>query len=71
MRFLQQRLGITPDQTMVFGDYLKDVEMMTTATNPFAMANAHPQLKALASWTAPTNSANGVLRTIRTVLGLQ
>ncbi|MGB8021099.1 MAG: HAD hydrolase family protein [Candidatus Nanopelagicales bacterium] len=28
----------------------------------FAVANAHPQLKALASWTAPTNSADGVAR---------
>ena len=71
VRLLQERLGITPDQTMVFGDYLNDLEMMTTATYSFAMANAHPQLKALASWTAPTNSANGVVRTIRTVLGLK
>lgn len=71
VRFLQERLGITPDQTMVFGDYLNDLEMMSTATYSFAMANAHPQLKALASWTAPTNSADGVVRTIRTVLGLR
>lgn len=70
VRFLQERLGITPDQTMVFGDYLNDLEMMATAAYSFAMANAHPQLKALATWTAPTNSANGVVRTIRAVLGL-
>ncbi len=70
VRRLQERLGITPDQTMVFGDYLNDLEMMSTATYSFAMANAHPLLKELATWTAPTNSANGVVRTIRTVLGL-
>jgi hydroxymethylpyrimidine pyrophosphatase-like HAD family hydrolase len=44
--------------------------MMPTATYSFAMANAHPLLKELATWTAPTNSANGVVRTVRTILGL-
>lgn len=70
VRHLQELLGVTADQTMVFGDYLNDLEMMPTATYSFAMANAHPLLKELASWRAPTNSANGVVRTIRTVLGL-
>jgi hypothetical protein len=70
VRFLQEHLGITAEQTMVFGDYLNDLEMMGTATYSFAMANAHPRLRELASWTAPTNSANGVVRTIRTVLGI-
>lgn len=70
VRRIQERLGISPDQTMVFGDYLNDLEMMATATYSFAMANAHPLLKELATWTAPTNSANGVVRTIRTVIGL-
>lgn len=70
VRALQRRLGVTPDQTMVFGDYLNDLEMMATATYAFAMANAHPLLKDRATWRAPTNSANGVVRTVRTVLGL-
>jgi Cof subfamily protein (haloacid dehalogenase superfamily) len=70
VRHLQEILGVTAEQTMVFGDYLNDLEMMPTATYSFAMANAHPLLKELASWTAPTNSANGVVRTIRTVMGL-
>lgn len=70
VRRLQEHLSITADQTMVFGDYLNDLEMMPTATYSFAMANAHPLLKELAAWRAPTNSANGVVRTIRTVLGI-
>ena len=70
VRRLQELMGITPDQTMVFGDYLNDLTMMPTATYSFAMANAHPLVKELASWTAPTNSANGVVRTIRTMIGL-
>jgi Cof subfamily protein (haloacid dehalogenase superfamily) len=70
VRRLQDRFGITPEQTMVFGDYLNDLTMMPTGTYSFAMANAHPLVKELASWTAPTNSANGVVRTIRTMIGL-
>jgi len=67
---VQQALGVTRDQTMAFGDFLNDLEMMDAATYSFAMANAHPLLKERASWVAPTNNANGVVRTIRTVLGL-
>jgi hydroxymethylpyrimidine pyrophosphatase-like HAD family hydrolase len=71
VRAVQAALGVGPDQTMVFGDFLNDLEMMDAATYSFAMANAHPLLKERASWTAPANSANGVVRTIRTVLGLE
>ena len=70
VRQVQKALGVTPDQTMVFGDFLNDLEMMDAATYSFAMANAHPLLRERASWVAPTNNANGVVRTIRTVLGL-
>jgi hypothetical protein len=70
IREVQKALGVTRDQTMAFGDFLNDLEMMDAATYSFAMANAHPLLKERASWVAPTNNANGVVRTIRTVLGL-
>ena len=58
------------DYNMVFGDFLNDLGMMDGATYSFAMANAHPLVKQRAAWAAPANSANGVVRTIRTVLGL-
>ena len=70
VRQVQEKLGVTPGQTMAFGDFLNDLEMMDAATYSFAMANAHPLLKERAGWVAPTNNANGVVRTIRTVLGL-
>jgi Cof subfamily protein (haloacid dehalogenase superfamily) len=69
LRRVQEALGVTPDQTMAFGDFLNDLEMMDAATYSFAMANAHPLLKERARWVAPANNANGVVRTIRTVLG--
>ncbi|MFE2043806.1 Cof-type HAD-IIB family hydrolase [Streptomyces sp. NPDC059477] len=70
VRRLQRELGITPAQTMVFGDYLNDLEMLDTADWSFAMANAHPDILARARHVAPSNNDNGVLRTISRVLGL-
>lgn len=70
IRTLQEALGITPAQTMVFGDFLNDLEMMDAAEYSFAMDNAHPVLRERARYIAPSNSENGVVRTISSVLGL-
>ncbi len=70
LRQLQQRLGIGPSQTLVFGDYLNDLEMMHAADYSYAMKNAHPEiLQAAAFITAWDNNDCGVTRTIR-ALGL-
>jgi HAD superfamily hydrolase (TIGR01484 family) len=70
LRRVQSALGVTADQTMAFGDFLNDLEMMDAATWSFAVANAHPLLKERARFLAPANNANGVVRTVRAVLGL-
>ncbi|OIK03146.1 Cof-type HAD-IIB family hydrolase [Streptomyces monashensis] len=70
LRGLQRALGITPAQTMVFGDYLNDLEMLDAADWSFAMAGAHPEVVSRARHLAPSNNDNGVLRTISRVLGL-
>ncbi|MET8246625.1 Cof-type HAD-IIB family hydrolase [Streptomyces sp. NPDC005202] len=70
LRRLQHELGITPAQTMVFGDYLNDLEMLDAAEWAFAMANAHPEVVRRARYLAPSNNDNGVLRTIAGVLHL-
>ncbi|WP_328922909.1 Cof-type HAD-IIB family hydrolase [Streptomyces griseoaurantiacus] len=69
VRGLQGRLGITPDQTVVFGDYLNDLEMMDTATWSFAMANAHPDIRLRARHLAPAHTENGVVSTLAALLG--
>lgn len=61
---MQHRLSITPDETVVFGDYLNDLEMLDVASNSFAMANAHPEVRVRARYVAPPNSAHGVLRVL-------
>ncbi len=67
---LQTAFGIGPAQTMAFGDFLNDLEMMDTADYAFAMHNAHPQLHARAKFVAPSNNDNGVVRTIASVLDI-
>ncbi|MFJ9352382.1 Cof-type HAD-IIB family hydrolase [Streptomyces sp. NPDC101237] len=70
LRGLQRELGITPAQTMVFGDYLNDLEMLDAADWSFAMANAHPDVISRARHLAPSNNDDGVLRTVARILGL-
>ena len=70
IRHIQETLHITRDQTMVFGDFLNDLEMMDEATYSFAMANAQPLLKERANFLSPGNADNGVVRSIKAVLGI-
>lgn len=67
---IQQHLGITRAQTMVFGDYLNDLELIGAADWSYAMANAHPDILAAARHRAPSNDDSGVLQTIEDVLGI-
>ncbi|WP_333737936.1 Cof-type HAD-IIB family hydrolase [Streptomyces sp. IBSBF 2806] len=70
LRRLQRELGITPAQTMVFGDYLNDLEMLDAAEWSFAMTGAHPEVVRRARHLAPSNNDNGVLRTVVRLLDL-
>ena len=65
---LQARLGILPEQTAVFGDYLNDLDLYDHADLGFAMRNAHPGIHAAAAYTAPSNTDDGVLRTVAELL---
>ena len=57
---LQKQMGISPEQTMVFGDYFNDVEMMEQAHFSYAMANAHPDIIKKANYKTGSNSELGV-----------
>ncbi|REG84577.1 hypothetical protein C8N41_1057 [Winogradskyella sediminis] len=60
LTFLQHQLNITPAETMVFGDYNNDLEMLKRAKYSYAMKNAHPDVKLLAKFETSTNDNNGV-----------
>ena len=63
---IQKELNITPEETVVFGDYLNDLEMMSSAKYSYAMKNAHPEILQAGKYiTNFTNNESGVTRTIR------
>ena len=61
IKVLQQKFSITPDETMVFGDYLNDLEMIQAATYSFAMENAHTDIRKAARFSAKSNDDDGVV----------
>jgi len=65
---LARQEGITLAETMVVGDYLNDIGMLTTVRDgggiAVAMGNAEPELKAVATATVATNDADGVAEAI-------
>ncbi len=65
---IQDKLGILPEETMVFGDYLNDYEMLDKAYYSCAMSNAHPLLKEKAKFVIKSNDENGVIDKIREVV---
>jgi len=68
IRNLQQLFNIKYEETMAFGDYLNDLEMLQNAHYSYAMANAHPKLKKAARFIAKTNEENGVMEKIKELL---
>lgn len=62
IRVLQDRFGISKDETMVFGDFLNDLEMLQEAKYSFAMKNAHPSVIEIANFKAAGNDENGVVK---------
>ena len=62
---LQKKLGITPEETMAFGDYYNDVEMLQQAAYSFVMENANPDLRPFGRYLAKSNREYGVAQAIR------
>ncbi|GAB3006691.1 HAD family hydrolase [Niabella terrae] len=72
IRKIQQQTGIRPEETLVFGDYLNDTDMIREAAYSYAMKNAHPQILQLAKFvTNLDNNHYGVTETIKQLLDIQ
>lgn len=65
---LAEALGIKVSETLAFGDYLNDYELLETAGTSYAMKNAHPDILALADRIAPPNTEEGVVTVLREML---
>lgn len=60
LNMLQKTLDISKEETMVFGDYNNDLEMLELAHFSYAMANAHPNVKQVARYETKSNAEEGV-----------
>lgn len=68
LKQLQKRLGITKDETMVFGDNMNDISMLQQAKYSYAVGNARDEVKKAAAFTTDTYMNNGVLKELKKLL---
>ncbi|MBP5291834.1 MAG: HAD-IIB family hydrolase [Lachnospiraceae bacterium] len=66
---LQQILDISPEETVIFGDYLNDISMADFAAMSCAPANAHPDVIKRFTDTIRPNTEYGVTHKIIEMLG--
>lgn len=65
IRYLQHLFHFSFETSMSFGDYLNDLEMLKSTYHSYAMDNAHPKVKEIARFVAPSNEESGVLTIIK------
>ena len=68
VRAMQKHFGVRPEECAAFGDYLNDREILGAVGYSFAMANAHPAVKAAARYETASNEEGGVLLGIRRLM---
>lgn len=71
LRVLQEKLGVGPENTVVFGDYHNDLPLYPDATYTFAVENAHQDIKDVARWVIPSNDDGGVMTVLEDLLETQ
>lgn len=69
MRVLCERMGVPLARTAAFGDDLIDIAMMRASGRGVAVANANPQVLAIADEVCPSNNDDGVAQWIEARLG--
>ena len=67
LNILQKRFNVGYNETMVFGDHMNDLEMMSSAYYSYAMENAEEEVKKNARFIAETNDDDGVIKAIKEV----
>ena len=60
IELIQKTHSISKEETMAFGDYNNDLEMLKQASYSFAMENAHPNVKEIANFKTKSNDDYGV-----------
>ncbi len=64
LRFIQEKLGVSREETMAFGDFYNDVELLQQASMSYVMENANDDMKQYGKFVAPSNNEFGVMQVI-------
>lgn len=67
IRLLQESLGISPEETMVFGDQLNDISMLRQAAYSYAVGSARDEVKEVAAYVTKPMKEDGVLEILKTL----
>jgi Cof subfamily protein (haloacid dehalogenase superfamily) len=70
VKFIGQRLGLTPGEIIAMGDNYNDAEMIQYAGMGVAMGNAPDDIKAVADYVTETNNNDGVRKAMEKFFGL-
>lgn len=65
-----RRLGRTAKETLAFGDMPNDIPMFAWAAHSVAMANAHPELKAVADEVTTSHETDGIAVVLERLYGV-
>ena len=68
IKLLQDTYNISAEETMVFGDYNNDIEMLKLGYFSYAMKNAHEDVKYTARFETKTNDEFGVEHILQKLL---
>ncbi|WP_153448511.1 Cof-type HAD-IIB family hydrolase [Vibrio algicola] len=68
IKHLQNTLNFSYEETMSFGDYFNDIEMLQASYHSYAVDNAHQEVKQFARFSAPSHRDSGVLTVIGELL---
>lgn len=65
IKYIQNKFGIKHEETMAFGDYFNDIQLLQSAYHSYAMENAPDGVKQYGRFVAESNDEDGVLKVIR------
>lgn len=64
LKEIQSNFDISYDETMAFGDFYNDIELLQAAGYSFVMKNANDDMKQYGKYIAESNTDNGVIKAI-------
>lgn len=65
IKAIQDTFSISQEESMAFGDYLNDYEMLASCAQSYAMLNAHDKVKEVANYITKSNDEDGVMCVLR------